>query len=150
MSETDPTLALAQDARSQLKAWLEEGMRWRGWRMPQLAKSSGVSRGTISRIINCKIDPGEDTMAKLAKALERPTPGTTGTLVIRAYEALNIMQDAVNRAQTIMDGDADPAVAAPRKWPPGEASGLPPDLYERHEDVAEKDVAGEDAQDPPT
>ncbi len=48
-------------------------------------------------------------------------------------------------------GEGVSAAPAPQGWAPGEPSGPPPDLDDRHRDVAGEDVAGDDdIQEPPT
>ncbi len=153
MGESEPSPA--QVDRLKLQVWLEEGMEWKGWKTPQLAKRSKVSRGTISGLLNpdeektAQVKPG--TLVKLARALERPLPdvGETPTDYVvspemRVWETLHILEDAVARARAVLD-------STPAGEAPGEVSGPLPDLYERHEDVASKDAEGEnDIQDPPT
>ena len=112
----------AQADRTRLKEWLEEGMRWKGWRTPQLAEKSNVSRGTISRLINKKIDPTEGTIEKLAGALDRSLPGNDGSEIVRAHEVLHVLEDAVLRAQAILGGEGEAS---------GETSGPPPNLGRR-------------------
>ena len=115
-------------AKTKLKVWIEEGMDWKGWKTPQLAEKSGLSRQTVSRLVNRKIEPTEDTLTKLARALERPLPadfasrvsegpvaylgGTSQFLEFSAKEAINILGDAVVRAKAVLGGKGDPGFAS--------------------------------------
>ena len=125
MSPSGP--GLDQDEKTKLKVWLEEGMDWKGWKTPQLAEKSDLSRQTVSRLVNRKIEPTEETLVKLARALERPLPasfsarlseapaeylgGESRLLVLRAKEAVNILGDAVARAKAVLGGEGDPGQA---------------------------------------
>ena len=130
---------LDHDAKTKLKVWIEEGMDWKGWKTPQLAEKSGLSRQTVSRLVNRKIEPTEDTLTKLARALERPLPagfavrvseppadylgGQSQFLEFRAKEAVNILGNAVVRAKAVLGGEGDPGLAPDEKLRSQAASG---------------------------
>lgn len=140
---------LGQDAKTKLKVWMEEGMDWKGWKTPQLAQKSDLSRQTVSRLVNRKIEPTEDTLIKLARALERPLPaavaervsespeaylgGVSKYLEFRAREALNILDDAVIRVKVVLDGAGD----------------LPAKTTQATIDEASEEINGLEERDPP-
>lgn len=52
--------------------WLEDQLHARGWNQAELVRRSGMSSGTISRIITGGRNPGADAIANIAQALHLP------------------------------------------------------------------------------
>ncbi len=60
--------------RQVVAEWVRVGMAEKGWKMPWLAKQSGVSRPAISDIINQKTNAKAETLGKLSHAFGKPPP----------------------------------------------------------------------------
>jgi transcriptional regulator with XRE-family HTH domain len=53
-----------------------------GWSMSELARRAGISKGNLSKIIRCEIDPGLSTLEAIAKAFDM---GAGDLLVAAGY-----------------------------------------------------------------
>lgn len=63
-------LLVTQQQRDALAERVRGEMEKRGWNNPKLARETGLSEKTISRVINGRKDPRLDTIERIAKAFE--------------------------------------------------------------------------------
>lgn len=77
---------LREQLRRIVANWLRQGMALRDVNAVQLATQSGVSRPTISEILNARTDAEDATLERLAQALSIPLPALQGVPDLAAGE----------------------------------------------------------------
>lgn len=93
--------------RSDARAWLQ-GAMGKDLNQVVLAKRSGVSRGTINDILGEKRDADDDTLKRLARALQVPTPRVERVFLTDEGEA----PSPVTLAMTLLRDEIRPRVLA--------------------------------------
>jgi transcriptional regulator with XRE-family HTH domain len=116
-----------------------------GWTQERLVARSGLSRDTISSLLNQKQDPREDTLATLAVSLGVPVPRVELVVDRPPESPLSLVRDAL---QVLSRAEEQLAAATSRGDVVGGAAAMPPFGHvtqdrkvERVLQVAEESVA---------